>query len=86
MAHNRLPMIWTIHLPQDKRKEFASHVSTCLEDKTIKRLIAILEEKEFELQTKFDYSVPNWAFQQAHNNGKIEMIEEILTLITNGND
>lgn len=76
-------MIWVTHLPQNDRKNFSNHVSQTLEDKTIKRLIQILLEKEYDLQTRFDYDVPNWAFLQAHNNGKIEMIEEILTLLTN---
>lgn len=82
MVHNKLPMIWTLHLPSADRKQFANHVSVTLEDKTIKRLIDILLDKREQLETKFDYSTPSWAYQQAHNNGKVEMIEELLTLIT----
>ena len=82
MAHKQLPIVWSLHLPQDKRKEFSQAVSVYLEDRVTKRFIEMLLDKKNSLETKFDYDTPNWPYRQAHANGYVEAIEDILTLIT----
>jgi hypothetical protein len=45
------------------------------------RLVEILHQEKETLTRSSDYDSPSWAYQQAHNNGRLQQIETILSMI-----
>lgn len=73
---------WLAGLEPDKRSEIKSIVlgSTILLDRLNKILYNIKKEKS-EVRL-LDYDSPSWSHKQAHLNGQIDMIDQIVKLVT----
>lgn len=76
--------IWTAHLKtEDERKEF----QRLLQNSTISlgRLYDIVYHKMTEVYAKEEreeaYQTPNWAYLQAHQNGRLQAFGEVLRML-----
>ena len=76
--------IWTQHLSDpERRKEFEKLLlnSTL----SLGRLYDIVEQKMSEIYSKEEreetYKTPNWAYLQAHHNGRLQAYGDILRLL-----
>lgn len=75
---------WTSHIQDpDKREEFKK----LLQNSTLSlgRLYDIVEQKMSEVYSKEEreetYKTPNWAYLQAHQNGRLQAFGEMLRLL-----
>lgn len=86
MRKKRLSTVWLAGTPKELHDKLTGQVNVVLEDKVIDRLRQILQEKIETKETIFDYSIPNWPYRQAHNNGYVEAMNEVLTILQKASD
>ena len=77
----RLPSLWLSNLRDEERKKKEIELKHYLVSWPFLRLKEILLEEKRKVTRQSDYSSPSWAYQQAHNNGKLQQIEEIIMLL-----
>lgn len=80
---------WVSHIKnKEEQAEFAKQVLVDLNRESYNRLRTILIEKYDIKQTVRidDYDTPSWSHKQAHTNGYLECLEEILGLLTPNNE
>jgi len=74
---------WFSHLPKEKQEEFKN---TVLGSKIVlDRLKEICYNRLYALKEKpseADYDTPSWSFKQAHRNGRIDELSQLIKLLT----
>ena len=87
LKQTRPQPIWAANLKDKKLKDvFLDETAFALTNSAqFIRLREILNQnKEYLLRTRtIDYDNPSWSHKQAHINGKLDQIEQLLTLIGN---
>ena len=86
MRKKRISTVWLAGTPKEYHDKLTGSVNIILEDKVIQRLREILLEKIETKETIFNYDTPNWAYRQAHNNGYVEAMNEVLTILQKADD
>lgn len=77
----RLPTLWLSNLKQEDKGKREAELKHYLLSWPFVRLKEILVQEKRKIVRNHDYSSPSWAYQQAHNNGKLQQIDEILQLL-----
>jgi phage terminase large subunit-like protein len=80
----KVATVWTAHLKDPAhRAKFLEDLSYQFQTHTLKRFIEIIEQKRAakEKDRINDYESPAWPYQQAHFNGYIQALTELLQLI-----
>jgi len=86
MRKQRISTVWLVGVPKEDHNKTIERINYYLEDKTTERVRQILLDKLSTKELDFDYNNPNWAYRQAHNNGYVEALREVLTLLQKAND
>ena len=77
-----LPMRWLSNFKDDaERLKKETELNHYLNSWPFARLVEILHQEKETLTRSSDYDSPSWAYQQAHNNGRLQQIETILNMI-----
>lgn len=80
----KVATVWTAHLKDPAQKEkFLESLQYQALTPVWQKLIEIIEQKKAlkEKDRISDYDSPAWAYQQAHFNGYIQALTELLQLI-----
>ena len=76
--------IWTSHLRPANKTDFADVVNNSMSKAVVDRLKEILttdlEMLEIETENKRSYDLASWPYYQAHCNGYMEAIRNVLDL------
>ena len=83
--HQGLPGLWLQNLPQEQKEATAKVLRHSINGVLPTRLREILQHKikeitSNELRTEV-FDNPNWAYKQAHSNGMIKALTNILDLL-----
>jgi hypothetical protein len=82
MNHSKISLAWVSNLKGQEREDFKTLVTSSA---VLERLKQILEGFEDEVSqneaSETDYRSSDWAYLQAHRNGKKEMLRKIYSLV-----
>lgn len=74
-----MKLSWFAYLPKDEQDSRKSDVK--IHEKAWDILKEVLEHKLEKLPIHPEYDSPSWAYHQAHRNGQIRMLEEVIGML-----
>ncbi len=77
----KLPLQWLSDYKPGEKEKKEDELRHYMNSWPFIRLIEILNKEKKELTRSTDYTNPSWAYQQAHNNGRLQQIDNVLHLL-----